>query len=196
MSDPGGGPGAEESAVLGGGCFWCTEAVFADLAGVREVVPGYAGGHAPHPTYEEVCTGTTGHAEVVRVRFDPTELAFRDLLEIFFATHDPTTLNRQGDDVGTQYRSVILCQGPEQRATAEAVRAEVARALGPRRRVVTEIADLTEFVPAEEYHHAYFRRNPERAYCQAVIEPKLAKFRARYGDRLRSSRPPPGGARG
>ncbi len=186
MSEPTAAPRTEESAVLGGGCFWCTEAVFDGLAGVVGVEPGYAGGHVPRPTYEQVCTGTTGHAEVVRVRFDARALPYRELLGIFFATHDPTTRDRQGHDVGPQYRSVILYRGDAQRADAEAVRAEVARELGPRHPVVTEIAALTEFYPAEEYHRAYFRRNPEQAYCRAVIAPKLAKFRARYADRLRS----------
>lgn len=186
MSGTPAAPARLATAVLGGGCFWCTEAVFASLRGVREVVPGYAGGHADRPTYEQVCAGGTGHAEVVRVTFDPAAISYRDLLEVFFATHDPTTKDRQGHDVGPQYRSLVLYDGPEQRAEAEAMVAEVGRALGGRPRVVTELAPLARFYPAEEYHREYFRRHPEQGYCQLVIAPKLAKFRSRYSERLRS----------
>ncbi|HZY71438.1 MAG TPA: peptide-methionine (S)-S-oxide reductase MsrA [Thermoplasmata archaeon] len=175
-----------ESAVVGGGCFWCTEAVYAELEGVRSVVPGYAGGTAANPSYEEVCTGTTGHAEVIQITFDPTVLSYADLLRIFFTVHDPTTLNRQGADAGTQYRSIILPKDAAQRATAEAVKREIEEAGLWRRRLVTEIVPLTTFYPAEEYHHDYFRRNPTQAYCQFVVAPKVAKFRKQYASRLRA----------
>jgi peptide-methionine (S)-S-oxide reductase len=178
-------PGAHEVATLGGGCFWCTDAVFRDLKGVDRVVSGYAGGTTSRPSYEDVCTGTTGHAEVNQVTFDPTVLSYADLLRIFFSVHDPTTLNRQGADTGTQYRSVILYHSPEQRATAEAVRAEIEAARLHRGRVVTEIAPFREFFPAEEYHQDYFRRNPGQGYCRVVVAPKVAKFRQTWTDRLK-----------
>jgi peptide-methionine (S)-S-oxide reductase len=174
-----------ELAVLGGGCFWCTEAVYTELKGVLKVLPGYAGGTVPDPTYEEVCTGRTGHAEVVQVEFDPTQITYREILQIFFTVHDPTTLNRQGADVGTQYRSVIFVASPEQKkVAAEVLRQIVEEQLWPRP-PVTEVVPLTVFYPAEEYHRDYFRRNPGQGYCQAVIAPKVAKFRHRYADRLR-----------
>ena len=173
------------TAVLGGGCFWCTEAVLSELRGVSAVEPGYAGGSRPNPTYEEVCDGTTGHAEVVRVTFDPAVLRYEDLLKVFFTTHDPTTLNRQGADVGTQYRSVVLYADATQHATALAVVRELTeRQLWPRP-IVTEITSLGAFYPAEEYHRDYFRRNPGQGYCRAVIAPKVAKFRHQFADRLR-----------
>jgi peptide-methionine (S)-S-oxide reductase len=174
-----------ELATLGGGCFWCTEAVFSDLKGVVSAVPGYSGGTVRDPTYEDVCTGRTGHAEVVQVTFDPTQLSYHDVLTIFLTTHDPTTLNRQGNDVGTQYRSVIFVHSPAQRTTAEAVLRQVAAAGIWRKPLVTEVAPFSAFYPAEEYHHNYFRRNPERAYCQMIIAPKVAKFRKQYQDRLK-----------
>ncbi len=178
---------ATETAVLGGGCFWCTEAVFSELEGVQHVEPGYAGGHVPRPSYEAVCTGTTGHAEVVRVTFDPGVLSFRDLLRIFFTVHDPTTVDRQGPDSGPQYRSVVLYSGPEQRRVTEEVIQEVEAAGLWGRPIVTERAPLAEFYPAEEYHRDYFRRNPGAGYCRLVIEPKVAKFRAKFASRLKSA---------
>jgi peptide-methionine (S)-S-oxide reductase len=160
--------------------------VFSDLRGVRSAVPGYSGGTVPNPSYEDVCTGRTGHAEAVQVTFDPREVSYRDLLVIFLTTHDPTTLNRQGHDVGTQYRSAIFVHSPEQRATAEEVLREIERSGVWKKKVVTEVTPFAAFYPAEEYHRDYFRRNPEKAYCQAVIAPKVAKFRQQYRDRLRS----------
>jgi peptide-methionine (S)-S-oxide reductase len=174
-----------ETATLGGGCFWCLEAVFERLAGVESVVSGYAGGHLLDPTYAAVCTGGTGHAEVVRVEFDPAVISYRELLEVFFATHDPTTPDRQGADVGPQYRSIILYESDAQRATAEAVVAELeaTRALGAS--IVTEVEPLETFYPAEPEHHEYYRRNPGQAYCRVVIAPKVAKLEAAFADRLR-----------
>jgi peptide-methionine (S)-S-oxide reductase len=176
--------------TVGGGCFWCLEAVFLELRGVSRVISGYAGGRVEHPTYEQVCTGRTGHAEVVRVEFDPRILPLRDLLTVFFTVHDPTTLNRQGGDVGTQYRSVVLYDSPEQKAAAEKVVDEIAASRIWRGKIVTEIAPLATFYPAEEYHRDYFARHPEQAYCRMVIEPKVAKFRAHFVDRLRASPSP------
>jgi peptide-methionine (S)-S-oxide reductase len=173
------------TAVLGGGCFWCLEAVFDRLRGVQAVESGYAGGHTPNPSYREVCDGDTGHAEVVRITFDPSEVSFRDLLKVFFATHDPTTKDRQGNDVGTQYRSVIFCQTPEQRADAEAVIAEIAAAKIWPAPIVTEIADAAPFYPGEGYHQRYFERNAAQPYCQYVVAPKVAKFRKEFVDRLK-----------
>jgi peptide-methionine (S)-S-oxide reductase len=175
-----------EVATLGGGCFWCLEAVFEMVDGVERVKSGYAGGHAPNPTYEAVCTGRTGHAEVVQVTFDPAVIQYGDLLEIFFGIHDPTTLNRQGADVGTQYRSAIYTHSDAQAATARAL-IESLEADGPwTGRVVTEVAPLEVFYPAEQYHDAYFRRNGTQPYCQVVVGPKVAKFRERYAHRLSS----------
>ncbi len=173
------------TATFAGGCFWCTEAVFSELDGVEGVLPGYSGGSRPNPTYEEVCTGRTGHAEAVEITYRPDRISYRDLLVIFFTTHDPTTKDRQGNDVGTQYRSAVFYRTPEEKATAEAVVAELEEARVFRRPVVTEIVPFTEFFPAEEYHRQYYRRNPEKGYCQAVIAPKLAKFRKEHADRLR-----------
>lgn len=172
-----------EKATVGGGCFWCVEAVFEQVEGVEEVVSGYSGGRRENPTYEQVCSGGTGHAEVVQISFDPDRISYREILEIFFATHDPTTLNRQGADVGTQYRSVIFYHADAQKKVAEDVLQEVDAALGGK--VVTEVAPLEKFYPAEDYHQGYFRRNPGQGYCRAVIEPKLEKFRTAYADRLR-----------
>jgi peptide-methionine (S)-S-oxide reductase len=182
-------PGATDRIVVAGGCFWCTEAVFSELRGVRSVVPGYAGGTVPDPSYEQVCTGTTGHAEAVEVTFDPSELSLHDLLVVFFTTHDPTTRDRQGPDTGTQYRSAVFYRRPEQKAVVEAVVREVTDERLYRHPVVTEIALLAAFYPAEEYHRAYYQRHPERGYCQAVIAPKLAKFRKAHSERLRSAAP-------
>jgi peptide-methionine (S)-S-oxide reductase len=174
-----------ETATFAGGCFWCLEAVFERLAGVERVVSGYTGGSTPNPTYEDVCSGRTGHAEVVQVTFDPTVISYREMVEIFFAFHDPTTLNRQGPDSGTQYRSAIFYGNEEQAATAREVIAE----LGAKRLfgapIVTEVAPLGVFYPAEEYHQQYFQRHPERMYCQAMIAPKVAKLRKAYSSRLR-----------
>jgi peptide-methionine (S)-S-oxide reductase len=176
---------SSEFAVLGGGCFWCLEAVFADLAGVQSVESGYAGGKLADPSYDDVCSGRTGHAEVVRIAFDPAVLSFRDLLGVFFTVHDPTTPNRQGNDVGTQYRSVIYCQTPEQRATAEEVMRELGAAKLWRDPIVTEIADAAPFYKAEDYHQRYFERNPAQPYCAMVVEPKVAKFRRHFRERLK-----------
>jgi len=177
--------GPSETIVLGGGCFWCTEAVFSDLNGVSRVLPGYSGGTVPNPSYEQVCTGTTGHAEVVEVVFDPSVVSRHDLLVIFFTTHDPTTPGRQGNDVGPQYRSVVFYRSPEQKAAAEAVVRELEAGKVWKRPVVTEIVPFAAFYPAEEYHRNYFRRNPERAYCQAIVAPKVAKFRKEHAAQLR-----------
>jgi len=174
-----------ETATLAGGCFWCLEAVFQALKGVERVDSGYAGGRVAEPTYEQVCTGTTGHAEVVQVTFDPAVISFRELLEIFFVIHDPTTLNRQGADVGTQYRSAVFYHTPEQRAEAVEVVRELEAAKLWESAVVTEIAPLERFYPAEEYHRDYFRRNPGQGYCRAVIAPKVAKLRSHYFEKLK-----------
>ncbi len=180
---------ANQAAVLGGGCFWCTETIFKELKGVVSVMPGYAGGDKPDPTYEQVCGGDTGHAEVIRVEFDPKEISFRDLLEVFFATHDPTTLNRQGNDVGTQYRSVILYADEAQKAEAEAVIGELKASGGyGGREVVTELKPLEKFWEAESYHRDYYRNNKsENPYCQLVIDPKLKKFREKFRSLLKPS---------
>lgn len=174
-----------DAAVLGGGCFWCLEAVFDQLEGVRSVESGYAGGSAANPTYEEVCSGRTGHAEVVKVDFDPSVLSFRDLLKIFFSIHDPTTKDRQGNDVGTQYRSVIFPQSESQRDDAHAVIAELSKAKLWGAPIVTEIAGPGPFSSAEPYHQEYFVRNGRQPYCQMVVAPKVAKFRKQYFDRLK-----------
>jgi peptide-methionine (S)-S-oxide reductase len=173
------------TAVLGGGCFWCLDAVFRDLEGVHGVESGYAGGSTANPTYEQVCSGRTGHAEVVRIAFDPAVLTFRDLLGVFFTIHDPTTLNRQGNDVGTQYRSVIFCETPEQRSDAQAVIAELSAQGLWSDPVVTEIAGKATFYPAESYHQDYFERNGGQPYCAYVVAPKVAKFRKAFAGRLK-----------
>ncbi len=174
-----------EVATLAGGCFWCLEAAFQDLKGVESVQSGYAGGRVANPSYEDVCTGTTGHAEVVQITFDPQVVSFEDLLHVYFTIHDPTTLNRQGADVGTQYRSAIFYHSPKQKATAERVITELQAQKLWDEPVVTEIKPLTAFYPAEEYHRDYFRRNPTQGYCRAVIAPKVAKVRKLYFDRLK-----------
>jgi peptide-methionine (S)-S-oxide reductase len=176
---------AIETATLGGGCFWCLEAVYDQLNGVEDVVSGYAGGHGPSPSYEAVCTGATGHAEVVQIKFNPEIVTFADLLNVFFTIHDPTTLNRQGADVGTQYRSVIFTHSPEQRAAAEQAIAALNQAGVWDAPIVTQIAPLETFYPAEGYHQEYFARNPGQGYCRVVIAPKVAKFRKQYLDRLK-----------
>jgi peptide-methionine (S)-S-oxide reductase len=175
------------TATLGGGCFWCLEAVFEQLRGVEKVESGYAGGARPNPTYEQVCSGATGHAEVVQVTFDPNVLPFRDLLDVFFAIHDPTTLNRQGADVGTQYRSVIFYHDDEQKRVAEERLAELNAAGIWARPLVTQVVPFTAFYRAEDYHQGYFRANPSQGYCQAVVAPKVAKFRKHFADRLRAA---------
>jgi peptide-methionine (S)-S-oxide reductase len=174
-----------ETATLAGGCFWCLEAVYDELRGVKDVVSGYAGGHVPSPTYKAVCTGTTGHAEVVQIEFDPEVISFKELLEVFFTIHDPTTLNRQGADVGTQYRSAIFYHSPEQKAVAEQVIAEIGEAGIWDRPIVTEVTELDTFYPAEDYHQEYFANNPDQGYCRVVIAPKVTKFRKQYFDRLK-----------
>jgi peptide-methionine (S)-S-oxide reductase len=177
--------GKRETATLGGGCFWCLEAVFEQLQGVDKVVSGYAGGFVPHPTYEQVCSERTGHAEVVQVTFDPAVISYRDLLEVFFTIHDPTTPNRQGNDEGTQYRSIVLHHGPEQKAAAEeAIRGFAHEAWDGK--IVTEVEPLKEFFPAETHHQGYFRRNPGQGYCRAIIAPKVAKFRKSWEKRLKA----------
>ncbi len=168
----------KESAVFGGGCFWCLEAVFEDVRGVEDVVSGYAGGSVENPTYEQVCRGRTGHAEVVRITYDPEVVTYEDLLEIFWKIHDPTTLNRQGADVGTQYRSVIFYENESQRELArKSMEKAQKHFLDP---IVTEISPLKKFWPAEEYHQDYFRRNPYQGYCQAVVAPKVEKFKKEF----------------
>ncbi|HEY3179642.1 MAG TPA: peptide-methionine (S)-S-oxide reductase MsrA [Casimicrobiaceae bacterium] len=178
-------PAGPQVAVLGGGCFWCLDAVFRGLDGVLKVESGYAGGSVPNPTYDAVCSGRTGHAEIVKVTFDPAVLTFRDLLTVFFTIHDPTTKDRQGNDVGTQYRSVIFCETPEQRADAEAVIANLSAQRLWRDPIVTEIASAATFYPAENYHQDYFARNDSQPYCQIVVAPKVAKFRKAFADRLK-----------
>ena len=169
-----------EQATLGGGCFWCLEAVYDELKGVHDVQSGYAGGRRPSPTYEQVCTGTTGHAEVVRVDFDPDVVSYRQLLEVFFSIHDPTTRDRQGNDIGTQYRSIILYHDDEQRRIAQEIMAEIEREEIFGAPLTTQLEPMKEFWPAEEYHRDYYARNPGKGYCAAVIAPKLAKFRKNF----------------
>ena len=177
----------EETATLGGGCFWCLEAVFKELRGVKRVTSGYAGGHVENPSYKQVCTGRTGHAEVVQVVFDPAELSYADLLRVFFTIHDPTTKDRQGNDVGPQYRSIILTHSDAQRATAESVIRQLTDAGIWDAPIVTEIKALDRFYPAEPEHDDYFARNPYTGYCQVVVAPKVQKFRKSFADRLKRS---------
>ena len=176
---------SSEIATLAGGCFWCLEAVYLDLRGVERVVSGYAGGHAENPTYRQVCDGTTGHAEVVQITFDPREVTFRELLEVFFTIHDPTTLNRQGGDIGTQYRSAIFYHTDEQQQTAREVVAALEAEGVWDAPIVTEIVPLDVFYPAEDYHQNYFARNPDQPYCNAVVAPKVSKFRKKFLERLK-----------
>ena len=176
----------KELATLAGGCFWCLEAVFKDLRGVESVVSGYAGGDVENPTYSAVCDGTTGHAEVVQVTFDPREATFRELLEVFFTIHDPTTLNRQGADIGTQYRSAVFYHTPEQREIAEEVIAEMTASRVWDAPIVTEVVPLTKFYPAESYHQNYFENNPAQPYCRAVVAPKVSKFRKLFLEKLKA----------
>ncbi len=174
-----------EVATLAGGCFWCLEAVFDDLEGVVSIESGYMGGKTANPTYEAVCSGDTGHAEVVRVAFDPQTVSYEDILQVFFVIHDPTTLDRQGNDAGTQYRSAIFFHSPEQKAIAERVIAKITQAGLYRDPIVTEVTAASEFHEAEPYHQEYFARNPNQGYCQFVVAPKVAKFRKHFTDRLK-----------
>jgi peptide-methionine (S)-S-oxide reductase len=174
-----------EVTTLGGGCFWCTEAVFSQLKGVEKVESGYSGGALENPTYEQVSTGMTGHAEVVQITFDPDVISFKELLEIFFSTHDPTTLNRQGQDVGTQYRSVIFYQDDKQKAVAKQVIKEISEEKIFDRPIVTQLEPFKAFYKAEDYHKDYFKRHPEQSYCGAIIAPKLEKLRAHYLSKLK-----------
>lgn len=174
-----------ETATLAGGCFWCLEPVYDELRGVERVVSGYMGGQAANPSYEQVCSGRTGHAEVVQITFHPETISYRELLEVFFTIHDPTTRNRQGADVGTQYRSEIFVHSPEQRQTAEQVIREMEAEHVWDNPIVTEISDAPEFYPAEAYHEDYFRRNPTQGYCQFVVAPKVAKARKKYMEKLK-----------
>jgi peptide-methionine (S)-S-oxide reductase len=176
---------AEEIATLGGGCFWCLEAVFGELDGVISVESGYAGGKRPNPTYQQVCSGATGHVEVVRVKFDPGVISYHDILEVFFTIHDPTTLNRQGNDVGTQYRSVIFYHSPEQKATAEQVIQEISSLWDDP--IVTQVESAPEFYLAEDYHQAYFTTNSTQPYCQFVVAPKVRKFRTKFASRVKQT---------
>lgn len=176
-----------EVATLAGGCFWCLEAVYDQLRGVRSVVSGYAGGHVENPTYQQVCSGRTGHAEVVQIEYDPAEITFRDLLRVFFTIHDPTTIDRQGADVGPQYRSAIFYHSAEQEAVAGEVIREFDSTSVWDSPIVTEVAPLERFWPAEKYHQEYFERNANQPYCQVVIVPKVAKFRKQFVDRLKKS---------
>ncbi|MEO8630573.1 MAG: peptide-methionine (S)-S-oxide reductase MsrA [Betaproteobacteria bacterium] len=178
-------PVGKEIATLAGGCFWCLEAVYDDLKGVDSVESGYMGGRNANPTYEDVCTGRTGHAEVVRITFDPDVLSYRDLLNVFFVIHDPTTLNRQGNDVGTQYRSAIFYHSPEQQKIAQEVIAKLTSDRLYDAPIVTEVSPVSAFYVAEGYHQEYYERNPAQAYCRAVIAPKVAKFRKAFIDRLK-----------
>jgi peptide-methionine (S)-S-oxide reductase len=173
-------------ATLAGGCFWCIEAVYNEVEGIIEAMPGYAGGTSPSPTYEQVSTGKTGHAETVQITFDPAEISYREILEIFFTVHDPTTLNRQGADVGTQYRSVIFFHNDDQKAAAEEVIKELTDAKAWKHPIVTQLVKLENFYPAEEYHRNYFEKHPEQAYCQVVIAPKLEKLRKNWASKLKT----------
>ena len=174
-----------ERATFGSGCFWCTEAVFQQLQGVHSVVSGYCGGSVESPTYQQVCTGTTGHAEVIQVEFESSDVSYHELLDVFFRTHDPTTLNRQGADVGTQYRSEIFCHSDEQRELAEQYIRELDASDVFADPIVTAVSMIDVFYPAEDYHHNYYRQNPGQGYCLAVIAPKLRKFQAEFADRLK-----------
>ncbi len=178
-------PTTLQQATLAGGCFWCLEAVFDDLRGVYSVESGYSGGTTENPSYKAVCTGLTGHAEVVRIEFDPQEISFEDLLRVFFSIHDPTTLNRQGADVGTQYRSAIFYHDESQKQTAEAIIRELEAAQIYPDPIVTEVSPLVNYYPAEDYHQEYFANNPGQPYCAAVVAPKVAKFRKKFVERLK-----------
>jgi peptide-methionine (S)-S-oxide reductase len=174
-----------ETATLAAGCFWCVEAVFDDLIGVEDVVSGYSGGHKENPTYKEVCSETTGHAEVVQIRFDPEVLSFADLLRVYFTVHDPTTLDRQGNDVGSSYRSAIFYHSPEQKTTAEEIIKEITAEAIYDNPIVTEVTAFDKFWPAEDYHQEYFANKPNQPYCAGVVAPKVAKFRQKFASRLK-----------
>jgi peptide-methionine (S)-S-oxide reductase len=174
-----------ETATLAAGCFWCVEAVFDDLKGVEDVVSGYSGGHTENPTYQQVCSETTGHAEVAQIKFNPQELSYKELLQVFFAVHDPTTLNRQGNDVGSSYRSAIFYHNDEQKRIAEEVIREVSEEGVYDSPIVTEVTAFDKFYPAEDYHQEYFANNPNQPYCAAVVAPKVAKFRQKFLTRLK-----------
>ncbi len=175
-----------ETATLAAGCFWCVEAIFDDLKGVEDVVSGYSGGHTENPTYKEVCSETTGHAEVVQIRFDPSVLSYKELLQVFFTVHDPTTLNRQGGDIGTSYRSAVFYHSDEQKRVAEETIAEFNAEGIYDNPIVTEVTAFDKFWPAEDYHQEYFANNPNQPYCNAVVAPKVAKFRQKFLSRLKS----------
>jgi len=175
-----------EVATFAGGCFWCIEAVFREVDGIEQVVSGYTGGSTPNPAYQQVCTGQTGHAEAVRVKFNPSKISYREILEIFFSVHDPTTLNRQGADVGTQYRSAIFYHNEQQKAIAEELIGELNGAKLWKNPIVTQVVPVNTFYPAEEYHQEYFSRHPEQSYCQVVISPKVSKFRKQWSKRLKA----------
>ena len=174
-----------ETATLAAGCFWCVEAVFDDRKGVEDVVSGYSGGHTENPTYQEVCSETTGHAEVVQIRFDPEELSYEDLLRVYFTVHDPTQMNRQGNDIGTSYRSAIFYHSDAQRESAEKIIKEISDEAIYDSPIVTEVTPFDKFWPAENYHQEYFANNPNQPYCAAVVAPKVAKFRKKFADRLK-----------
>ncbi len=176
-----------ETATLAAGCFWCVEAVFDDLRGVQDVVSGYSGGHIENPTYQQVCSETTGHAEVIQIKFDPEVLSYADLLRVFFTVHDPTTLNRQGGDVGTSYRSAIFYHDPIQKETAAKIISEITAEGLYSDPIVTEVTAFDKFWPAEDYHQEYFANNPDQPYCAAVVAPKVAKFRKKFVDRLKTA---------
>ena len=174
-----------EQATFGGGCFWCTEAVFQNLKGVSKVVSGYMGGHKENPSYDDICGGDTGHAEIIRIDYDPEQIAFEDLLLVFFKTHDPTTINRQGNDVGTQYRSVVFYENQEQKIAAEKMIDQLDREMVFDKTIVTEVSPISKFYEAEDYHQNYFNNNPDKGYCAYVIQPKLAKFTKDFWDKLK-----------
>ncbi len=174
-----------ELATFGAGCFWCTEAVFQNVKGVSKVVSGYAGGKVKNPTYREICTGTTGHAEVAQITFDPSKVSFEELLEVFWNTHDPTTLNRQGADEGTQYRSVVFYHTDEQRKAAENYKSQLEASKVFKNPIVTEISPLPDYYPAENYHQNYFELNPNQSYCQYVVRPKVEKFKKQFQSKLK-----------
>ncbi len=178
-------PQGKEFATLAGGCFWCLEAVYDQMKGVESVESGYMGGQDPNPTYEAVCTGRTGHAEVIRLTFDPSIISFRDILEVFFSIHDPTTLNRQGNDVGTQYRSAIFYHTPDQKAMAQDIIATFTKEHVFDRPIVTEVVPAQAFFVAEDYHQEYFVRNPSQPYCTYLVTPKVAKFRKQFAEKLK-----------
>lgn len=178
-----------ETAVFGGGCFWCTEAVFKMLRGVVSVLPGYAGGSVPNPTYDQICGGQTGHAEVTRVEYDPSQINYDDLLTVFFASHDPTTLNRQGNDVGSQYRSVVFYTTPEQKLAAEKMIDQIDTSHSEGGKVVTLVEPLDQFYPAEQYHRDYYANNSDQPYCQIIINPKLRKVKEKFAQLLKGATP-------